>query len=283
MKLPLLALCCAVATAASAALPPYVLPNSEMRALPVNAAGRHYLLHIGLPGNYAKQPNKRYPVVYVTDAYWDFVKITAFEGSLVYDKVVPEFITVGLGYVGDHLDYGDLRRWELSPVPFGDGGPEKSGHAADFLKTIETEIIPLIEREYRADPAHRILAGASLGGLFTLYTMYTKPDLFSGYIAATPAVVLGNDWLFGYENDFVKAGRTLKARLFMAGGANESPGFLGGIRRFDQLIVSRKYPELAYQFREIENERHAGMQHEAYVRGLQFVFAPLAPESGPSK
>ncbi len=264
------------------ALPAHTIPNSQLRALPRNAAGRQYLLHVSVPASYAKETGRRYPVVYVTDGYWDFVKMDAIRGALVYDKYVPEFIVVGLGYVGENLDYGDLRRWELSPVPFGGGGPAASGHAADFLKTIETEIIPLIEREYRVDSSHRVLAGASLGGLFTLHAMYTKPDLFSGYIAATPAVVLGDDWLFGYEEAFAKSGRALKTRLFVSGGGNESPGYLGGIKRFNERILARKSPELAYEFRLIDGERHAGMQFDSYVRGLIFVFAPLAPESGPS-
>jgi hypothetical protein len=96
-------------------------------------------------------------------------------------------------------------------------------------------------------------------------------------------VVVGNDWLFGYEAAFAKTKRPLAVRLFVAGGGNESPGFLGGIRRFNQRIESRKYAGLAYEFRIVEGERHAGMQLEAYTRGLQFVFAPLAPESGPSR
>ncbi len=271
------------ADVAPTSFPPAVIPNSQLRVLPVNAAGRHYQLYIGLPGNYYKEPNKRYPVVYVTDAYWDFAKITSDEGSLSYDKVVPEFITVGLGYAGENLDYGTMRAWELSPVPLPDGPPGLSGHAADFLRTIETEIIPFVDREYRTDPSHRVLAGASLGGLFTLYSMYTKPELFQAYIAATPSVVVGNDWLFGYEEAFAKSGKSLKGRLYIAGGGNEWPGYLDGIKRFNERIVSRKYPDLAHDFRIIDGERHAGMQLEAYVRGLRFVFAPLAPESGPSK
>ena len=279
----LLAASALAADAAPAPFPPHTVPNSQLRVFPRNAAGRQYQLHIGLPASYTKEPGRRYPVVFVTDGYWDFVKIDAIRGSLVYDKVVPEFITVGLGYVGENLDYGDLRRWELSPVAFGDGGPKASGHAADFLRTLETEIIPFVEREYRTDPAHRVLAGASLGGLFTLYTMYTKPELFSAYVAATPAVVVGDDWLFGYEEAFAKSGRQLKGRLSISGGGNESPGFLGGIRRFNERVASRKAPGLAYEFGIIDGERHAGMQFEAYVRGLRFAFAPLAPESGPSR
>ena len=64
----------------------------------LGAAGRHYALFVGLPANYSSEPNKRYPVVYVTDGYWDFQKITAIHGALVYDKYAPEFITVGMGY-----------------------------------------------------------------------------------------------------------------------------------------------------------------------------------------
>ncbi len=268
---------------AAESFPPHIIANSQLRVLPVNAAGRHYGLYIGLPESYGKEPGKRYPVVYVTDGYWDFEKMDTIRGCLVYDKVVPEFIIVGMGYAGDNLDYGNLRRWELTPTHFGDGGPEASGHAGDYLTTIEKEIIPLIEREYRADSSYRVLAGASLGGLFTLYSMYTKPGLFQAYIAATPAVTVDNGWLFDYEKTFAKSGQPLKTRLFVSVGENEWAQHLAGIKRFNERIVSRKQDGLDYQFRIIDGERHAGMQIESYVRGLQFAFAPLAPESGQAK
>lgn len=261
-------------------LPPHTISNSQLRVLPRNADGREYQLHIGLPGNYARDKDKRYPVVFVTDGYWDFEKMHVIRGALVWDKVVPEFIIVGLGYPGANLDYGQMRRWELSPVPM-DGDPQ-SGHAADFLRILETEIIPLVEREYRTDPAHRVLAGASLGGLFTLYAMHTKPGLFHGYIAATPAVSLGDNWLLGYEEAFAGKNKALPVRLFVSVGEFEWPAFRGAIVRYNERISSRRYDKLAYKFRVIDGERHAGMQTESYTRGLRFVFEPLAPETGQS-
>ncbi len=261
--------------------PGHTIMNSQLRVLPKNAHGRQYQLHVGLPASYTTSTTERYPVVYVTDGYWDFEKLCSIRGALVYDKVAPEFIVVGLGYAGENLNYGDMRRWELSPVPFGDNG-EASGHAADFLKSIESDIIPFIEREYRADPSHRVLGGASMGGLFTLYTMYTKPELFQGYIAATPAVILGNDWLLGYEEAFAKSGRPINARLYVAAGGDESPGFLGSVLRYNLRVAHRPYTGLEYEFRIIDGERHAGMQLETYTRGVRFVFAPMAPESGPA-
>jgi hypothetical protein len=263
------------------ALPGYVIPRSEVRSLPVNAAGRHYALFIGLPASYATETNKRYPVVYVTDGYWDFHKLTAIHGPLVYDKYAPEFIVVGMGYAGENLNYGDLRRWELSPVPFG-APLDASGHANDFLDTIEKVFIPLIDKEYRTDPKMRVLGGASLGGLFTLYSMFTKPDLFNGYVAVTPAVLVGDGWLLKYEEEFKRSGKSLNARLYMTVGSNEATSFVAPILRMNQRFAPGRYPKLVYDFRIVDGERHAGNQLESYNRGLRFVFAPLAPEQGPS-
>ena len=276
-----LAMVAAPAFAQSAKPPGYVIPGSQVRTLPRNTAGREYALFIHLPSSYAKEPNKRYPVVYVTDGYWDFQKLSAIQGSLVYDKYAPEFITVGMGYAGENLNYGDLRRWELSPRPFGTP-IDASGHAKDFLDTIEKVFIPLMDKEYRTDPKQRVLAGASLGGLFTLYSMFTKPGLFNGYIAVTPAVALEDSWLLKYEEEFAKAAKSVNARLYMTMGGNETPGFVGPILEMNQRLAKRKYPKLVWDFRVIDGERHAGMQLESYNRGVRFVFAPIAPEQGPA-
>jgi hypothetical protein len=249
--------------------------------LPVTDKGRHYQLYVGLPASYGKDPARRYPVVYVTDGYWDFPKITNMEGGLSYDRVVPEFITIGLGYAGSDLNYGDMRRWELSPAPFGDKG-EMSGHAADFLETLRTRIIPFVDAEYRTDRSYRVLAGTSLGGLFTLYAMLSRPDLFQAYIAGSPAVTAGDDWLFRYEDSFARSGATLKGRLYMTVGGNESPAYFNGIIRFNQRLASRGRGGFDYEFRIVEGERHGGTPFETYTRGLRFAFAPRAPETGPA-
>lgn len=267
-------------SAEKSALPGYVIPRSEVRTLPVNAAGRHYSLFVGLPASYGTDPDKRYPVVYVTDGYWDFQKLTTIHGPLVYDKYAPEFITVGMGYAGENPNFGELRRWELSPVAFGGGGA--SGRAKDFLDTIEKVFIPLIDKEYRTDTRMRVLGGASLGGLFTLYSMFTKPDLFNAYVAVTPAVLVGDSWLLKYEEEFRKSGKSLNARLYMTVGGNEATSFVAPILRMNQRFAPGRYPQLAYEFRIIDGERHAGNQLESYNRGLRFVFAPMAPEQGPA-
>ncbi|MFG6468081.1 alpha/beta hydrolase [Roseateles sp. BYS87W] len=262
--------------------PPHRLPDTVLRVLPPTAQGRSYQLHVHLPASFASQPQRRYPVLYVTDAYWDFATLVASYGNLVYDRVVPEFIIVGLGYAGDGLDYDALRLWDLSPVRLPNEKAE-SGHANQFLATLEQVVLPLVERDYRADPAQRFLAGSSLGGLFALHAMYAKPGLFQGYIAASPAVVAGGDWIIGQAQAYAATGKPLHARLYVTGAEYEWPGFLAGIQRYQALLPTLKHPGLVFQNRTIDGERHAGTKAESYTRGMRFVFEPLAPETGPSK
>jgi uncharacterized protein len=271
----------AVADEAPVAYPRHVIENSELRVLPTNENGRSYQLHIRVPDSFAQHPERRYPVLFVTDAYWDFALIASSYGALVYDKVVPEFIIVGLGYAGEKLKHDELRLWELSPLPVKPGSTA-TGHAKKFLHSLEHEIIPFVEREYRADPNQRVLAGSSLGGLFTLYAMYTRPALFQGYIASSPAVAFGNDWVIGQAREFAKSGKRIDARLYVTGAEYEWAGYLAGVKRYQQLLPTLQHPGLVFENRIIDGERHAGTKAEAYNRGIRFVFAPLAPESGPS-
>src|SRR5262249_11921164 len=147
-------------------------------------------------------------------------------------------IIVGLGYQGEKPDYDRLRRWDLTPV--ADTRPGKShddaGHAAEFLSVLEREIVPAVERSYRADPGYRVLGGSSLGGLFALYVMLAAPGPFQAHTPPSPAVDWADDWLFAQEEAFAGRGGKLVGRLFMTGAEKESAPFLAAIRRFDAVL-----------------------------------------------
>jgi uncharacterized protein len=261
--------------------PRQTVANSEVRVLPRTVNGRAYQLYVGLPDSYEAEPGRQYPVLYLCDGYWDFNLVKGCYGTLVVDQAIPEIIIVGLGYAGDRPDYGRLRRWDLTPTPAKYPGASfdgPSGHAQEFLAALEKEIIPLVEREYRADPSYRVLAGSSLGGLFTLYAMFARPGLFVAYVAPSPAAQWAEDWLLGFEDAFHRSGQPLGARLFMTGAEKDPEMILEGIKRFDARLRERAYPGLAYQFRLVEGEGHSSSKAESYNRGVRFAFSPRAPE-----
>ena len=49
---------------------------------------------------------------------------------------------VGFGYPGPDPDFGALRAWEYTPVPNPSEDPtgKRTGHAAEFLRAVETEL-----------------------------------------------------------------------------------------------------------------------------------------------
>lgn len=269
-----------VAAAAGPTYPRHTLGNTQLRALPRSANGRDYLLYVALPYSYEKETAKRYPVLYICDGYWDFTLLNGFYGNLIYDRVVPEYILVGIGYQGESPDYDTLRRYDYTPVPDPEKDPKgtTSGHAAEFLGVLEKEIVPFVEKEYRVDASFRALGGSSLGGLFSLYALYARPGLFQAHIAPSPAVNWAHDWMFDQERQFAASGKALDTRLFMTGASDEWPDLIGAILRFNAQLAKRPYSGLTYQWRLIDGERHAGTKAESYNRGVRFAFAPRAPK-----
>src|SRR5690606_21206046 len=93
-----------------------VVGNSELLDLHSEQTGRDYEVIVGLPDSYGKEPERRYPVLYLLDGQWDFNLINTLTGGLRYDKVVPEFLIVGISYAGDAPDYGKLRGEDYTPT-----------------------------------------------------------------------------------------------------------------------------------------------------------------------
>src|SRR5436853_327354 len=195
------------------AFPRVTIPGSEVRSLKSSNTGRSYDLYIHLPAGGAQDKEKKYPVLYVLDGQWDFKLLDSVYGGLLYDKFVPEMIIVGITYAGDNPNYDALRAMDYTPA--AESRNPGSGDAPKFLAFLKKELVPFIETNYRADPAHRILMGSSLGGLFTLYAMFTEPTFFSGYISASPAVPYGDRFAFKQEAEYASKHHELPARLFL--------------------------------------------------------------------
>ncbi|WP_404420583.1 alpha/beta hydrolase [Nibricoccus sp. IMCC34717] len=254
---------------------PYVLGGTEIRDLPVSKNGRQYQLIVGLPFSYQKGSERRYPVVYLCDGYWDFVSVRGATGNLVYDKTAPEFLLVGLSYVGENVDYNQMRVGDLAP-PRGQPADVRASASATFLSVIRDEIIPFIEKEYPADPAYRVLAGSSYGGLFVIDSLLEEPDLFQAYLSVAPYVTWNDNWIFSREAEFFAQGGKINARVLITAGDGEAEPDVRFAKLFAEQLRSRNHPGLVLKWRLIDDgEGHAGQKPEAYNRGLRFALAPL--------
>ena len=247
-------------------LPRVELPGTAVHHVRSQNTGRDYDIYVQLPGNYQPDSTK-YPVIYVLDGQWDFKLLASIVGGLAYDEVMPNAIVVGVTYTGEGIAYGTLRAQDYTPV--ADARFPGSGDAAKFLAFLERELIPHIENNYATDN-RRVLMGSSFGGLFTLYALFSKPQLFTAYVAGSPALPYGNRFAFRQEADFARSNRELNARLYLAVGSDEP--LATPTQELATIIRNRNYRGLQFESRIIEGERHSGNKPEAFNRALRWVF-----------
>lgn len=251
----------------------FVLQNTEIIPIHSKHTGRDHELVIVYPASYATNPDKKYPVFYYLDAYWDTPSLVSTYGNLSYDRDIPEFIMVGLSYPSS-TNYGKERRIDYTFT----AAEENSGKGQLFLDFIQTEVAPLIETKYRGEKTDRVLAGSSLGGLFTISTAYKSPDFFAGYIAISPAALWDKGALARLDNEYSKQNKTLNGRMFISYGSAEYKVFLDPIISFQKQIARRKYKGLELLNYKMEGLDHAGVKSEGYARGLIWIWKAKMPD-----
>lgn len=252
---------------AVAQFPPVVIPGSQVRKIKSAIVNQEYELDILLPGGYDKS-TKRYPVVYLMDSQWDFPLVKSIYGQQYYDGFIPELIIVGVRWGGDKPNPDSLRARDYTPTR--EAGLIQSGGADQFLDFMKYELFPFIESGYKADSSNRTLMGCSLGGLLTLYALFTHTEMFTGYAAASPAIGWDKEVLYQYEKIFAGKKTTTPVRAYMTIGDVERgrPGY----ERFATHLLSAGYTTIHLRSKVLENTGHSGTKSETYSRGLQYVF-----------
>jgi predicted alpha/beta superfamily hydrolase len=244
------------------------IPGSEVRKITsAIVKGQEYELQILLPGGY-KNSTKKYPVIYLMDSQWDFPLVKSIYGQQYYDGFIPEVIIVGVTWGGEKPNPDSLRARDYTPTM--EERLPQSGGADKFLEFMEKELFPFIENNYKADADNRILMGCSLGGLFTMYTMFTHTSMFTGYAAASPAAGWDKEVLYKYEEKFAAKKISNPIRLYLTVGDVER-----GRNTFEKIagyISSKKYANVSIRSKVLESTGHSGTKSETYNRGLQFIF-----------
>lgn len=266
--------CCS----AQAQYPSVTIPGSQIRKITSAIVNnQEYELQVLLPGGYATS-NKKYPVVFVMDSQWDFPLVKSIYGQQYFDGFIPEVIIVGITWGGTNPNADSLRARDYTPTR--EARLIQSGGADQFLSFMKNELFPFLDASYRVDNNQRILMGCSLGGLFTLYSMFTHTEMFNGYVAASPAVAWDKAVLYKYEKEFSEKKLVNPVRLYLTVGDVERENET--FKKMSSFIESRQYSNVAIRSKVLENTGHSGTKSETYSRGLQYIFErPDLQLSGP--
>lgn len=202
--------------------------------------GVDYKLFVFVPHNYDKS-RARYPVFYLLDGNEAWPSGYAVVERLIGAGEIPPLILATIGYKEGNdrwLDYPTAADsyWK---VPKDRGAPV-------FLDVIKKEIVPFVERTYRADPSNRGLGGHSMGGYFTLFTLISSPETFQKYWISSPSIAWDSEVIFRLEETLGKRRSNMNARVYADTGELEAANFSAELRRIESMLNQHHYSGLKW-------------------------------------
>jgi predicted alpha/beta superfamily hydrolase len=285
----LLLSCCFASCLAAAATPaPYVLDATEVRDVHARALNRDYQVFVALPDSY-RSSNRRYPVLFVTDANYAFPVARGIAQRLAKHAHMEEVIVVGLSYAkGDSPVYSRRRDYTpavprhqdyVSDMP---GRTPAFGEAQAYGRFIAADVFPLIAANYRADMSRKVFVGHSYGSLLGLQLLLSEPRTFDHYILGSPSLWFDQGVMFDREQDYAKRHKDMPASVFFGIGGRETlpnnrkrarteenADMVADLCDFDAALKSHRYPNLKSRLEVFADEDHASVFPLVLIHGLR--------------
>lgn len=219
---------------------------------------------VSLPDNYSLSEQK-YPVLYVLDGDIAFGMAASIARYLQIGDNIPELIIVGIGYGSIDKSAGEKRKRDYRPT--------SANGAENFLSFLEEELIPHIDSNYRTVPGDRTINGYSIGGLFGLYSLFTKPEIFSRYILGSPSLSWDEYSIFKYEENSPDKILDKKINIFISVGSEEpDEKYFNPIDNLVTQMQERKYSGVKLEAKVFDGSTHLAGPPESLTHGLLSVF-----------
>ncbi len=179
-----------------------IIPGRIVRteALALPGFPNKYPLTVYLPPSY-ESSKQSHPVAYMFDGQNLFGDEGSHSGGwhihevlnrrAASNKVTP--IVVGIHH-GGVTRMSEFSPWAIS---------EFEGKGGAFMEAVVTTIMPFVESTWRVakGPEATMLGGSSLGGLMSLYGLFTYPERFGKILSMSPSIWVGVGAMIRYVNE----------------------------------------------------------------------------------
>lgn len=229
-------------------------------SIPFNSKilNRDVTVQIHLPNGY-NAGDSTYPVLYDLNGVFRISYSCGTVELLSLSADIPDMIVVGV----PPLDNGYV------PTPYENRGenPETADLSIKFLKE---ELIPFVEKHYRTNK-FRILYGHSVGGLFTMYTLFNNSDVFTAYIAGSPWFQTNDQYWLKHIDQMTKNRNLSDKFLFMTVGKEEDPLTIDTYTELEKWMNNQTFEGLTWKSAWEEGD-HGSMVGRNIYDGLIFIF-----------
>jgi predicted alpha/beta superfamily hydrolase len=221
------------------------------------------LLFVHLPRDY-EDTQLSYPALYIlyVDIYNYFADAAMITEKLGSTGEIPPLIIIGVANANRYRDFLPVKTRDRS----------EGGGSDNFLKFLEDELIPHVDKAYRTKN-FRILAGPQTAAIFSLYALITEPLLFQAVISENPFMNPENtEFLFPKAESFFKNTVSLKNFLYIKCEKDERPQDLEYAEKLARSLETEKPEGFRFQveFREPSGDFIAAMP---FRKGLKMLFS----------
>ncbi|WP_171684602.1 alpha/beta hydrolase [Paenibacillus planticolens] len=261
--------------------------NTEQYLLHSEVCKRTYQIYAAAPAQ--EPPPQGFPVIYLLDAnamFATMVEAMRVQARRPEKTGVHPAVIVGIGYPTDE-PFDPSRSYDftmptpkevLEALPVRNENhvwPEVGGADA-FRDFIEHELKPDIERHYAIDSSRQAIFGHSLGGLFVLQTLFTRPQAFQTYVAGSPSIHWNKALLREQEEQFrsyLEHADTKHNLLIAVGeleGAHPS-NMVANAQELYERLAQMSRNKLDAGFHEFAGEGHVSVLPALVSRALRWI------------
>jgi predicted alpha/beta superfamily hydrolase len=216
-----------------------------------------------------------YPVLYLLEEN-DMTMVTGIVSYLsAYNEQIPAMIVVGIpggattirDRTPNHSTFDNFGNRDDSP----DSWLQSSGGGENFLQFLRDELIPHIEKNYKA-ASFKILAGHSVGGLSSVYCLYSHPEMFDAYIAVSPSLWWDKGYAINYAKQHSERPNNRRRKFLFLADCPEVGPFNEYVNRFNALLETTRPPQLDYRYVHYPEETHGSAAARGYYDGIRFIY-----------
>jgi uncharacterized protein len=237
-----------------------ILTIGKYEAIKSNILNEERLIYVSVPDDY-NNSSKSYPVIYLLDGDVHFDYVAGVVKFLSNHNRIPETIVVGITNTNRLRDF--------SPVA-SDNFPG-SGGADTFINFMEKELLPFVEANYRTSP-YRTIIGHSLCGMFSIYTLITKPEMFNSYVAISPYVVYGNNFIMDFAVDNLPNYASLNKYFYYTVGGLEPEYLVTSVVSLVEIFNEFAPDDFQHRYKLMEGDDHSSSVLLTVYDGLKFIF-----------
>ena len=251
--------------------------------------GKDYQLYISFPESYASNETSTFPVLYVLDGRYSFHSILGTQDVLALTKSLEEVIIVAIGSGLDTQSWLKNRLYDYTPTAntareraleerwgFA-AGALISGGATEFLKSLKTEIIPFIDKQYKTN-ADRGISGHSQGGLFAAYCFINSDGYFTRFGINSPAFYWDNEKVLNQAVSQFTLNKSFDmpaTKVFISVGGNDKNdgnNYVSQMKKFQTSLKNADYENVDFNWQIFEGESHVSVYPAMISRTIMSLY-----------